>query len=221
MNNPPPKITSFGFTKGAKPAADLTLDARHLPNPATQPNLKLLTGKNPQVKTWLLQHPQTHQYIQQALQQIRDTNPQYVAVGCSAGQHRAVLIADQLAQKLGTTATHRELNKKQNTTQRGYGHTHQQARKRLIHNHKDGTPCQYCGQPMYRDKHKNWDGHTLEADHEHRQKDATNKRRNLPTRLLHKTCNALDGARAQWGLPHTPPQPPKPKPRPNRFQWKQ
>ncbi len=93
--------------------------------------------------------------------------------------------------------------KKQNTTQRGYGYTHQQARKRLIHNHKDGTPCQYCGQPMYRDKHKNWDGYTLEADHEIRQKDTTNKRRNLPTRLLHKTCNSLDGARAQWGLPHT------------------
>lgn len=111
--------------------------------------------------------------------------------------------------------------KKQTNTQRGYGYPHQQARKRLIHNHKDGTPCQYCGQPMYRDKHKNWDGYTLEADHEIRQKDATNKRRNLPTRLLHKTCNSLDGARAQWGLPHTPPQPPKPKPKHKRFQWKQ
>ena len=111
--------------------------------------------------------------------------------------------------------------KKQNTTQRGYGYTHQQARKRLIHNHKDGTPCQYCGQPMYRDKHKNWDGYTLEADHEIRQKDTANKRRNLPTRLLHKTCNSLDGARAQWGLPRTPPQPPKPKPKHKRFQWKQ
>lgn len=99
------------------------------------------------------------------------------------------------------------------TTQRGYGWIHMQQRKRLLHNHKDGTPCEYCGKPMFKDKTKNHDGFPLEADHgKTRQKDATNKRTNLATRLLHKTCNARDGAHAQHGTK------PKPPPTPT-FTW--
>lgn len=75
------------------------------------------------------------------------------------------------------------------TTQRGYGHAHQQNKKALIYNHDDGTECAWCGEPMYKEPAKNWDGHALEGDHNH--DDGTGKpdKDILPKRLLHKLCN--------------------------------
>lgn len=69
------------------------------------------------------------------------------------------------------------------TTQRGYGYNHQTRRDQLLYNHVDGTPCDICGQPMYRDKERNPDHATLEADH--REGDKTQ----LAYRLLHRRCN--------------------------------
>ncbi|HAF72540.1 MAG TPA: AAA family ATPase, partial [Corynebacterium variabile] len=51
------------------------------------------------------------------------------------------------------------------TSDRGYGWDHQQQRERLLKAHVDGTPCDWCGEPMYRDKAKNFDGAALEAAH--------------------------------------------------------
>ncbi|MCF8713011.1 AAA family ATPase, partial [Corynebacterium sp. MC-09] len=65
------------------------------------------------------------------------------------------------------------------STQRGYGYNHQTRRDQLLYNHVDGTPCDICGQPMYRDKERNPDHATLEADH--REGDKTH----LAYRLLH------------------------------------
>lgn len=71
--------------------------------------------------------------------------------------------------------------------QRGYGTPHDHARRRLMVKHKDGTPCWWCGKPMYRDKNRNFDGLPLCADHE----DANGARDGKPaTRLLHFTCNS-------------------------------
>ena len=70
-----------------------------------------------------------------------------------------------------------------NATDRGYDRKHQIQRERLKYNHVDGTPCDICGQPMYRDKERNPDHATLEADH--REGDKTQ----LAYRLLHRHCN--------------------------------
>lgn len=75
------------------------------------------------------------------------------------------------------------------TTDRGYGHQHQVNREALLYRHKDGTPCDWCGRPMYRDKSKNFDGAALEADHI----DADKNHR--ARRLLHKRCNGQKGNR--------------------------
>lgn len=75
------------------------------------------------------------------------------------------------------------------TTARGYGHQHQVNREALLYQHQDGTPCDWCGQPMYRDKVKNFDGAALEADHI----DADKNQR--ARRLLHKRCNGQKGNR--------------------------
>lgn len=97
------------------------------------------------------------------------------------------------------------------TTERGLGHRHQTQRRSLLYNHKDGTPCWWCGKPMYRDKTKNCDGQVLEADHTiPRSKAGPN---NLADRLLHTTCNRQRGA---GDRDHLRPalQPPKTKPSP-------
>lgn len=71
-------------------------------------------------------------------------------------------------------------------TQQGLGWRHQQVRARLIFHHTDGTPCWWCGRPMFREKELNWDSRPLAADHtkarHHGGLDAD--------RLLHFTCNS-------------------------------
>ena len=84
------------------------------------------------------------------------------------------------------------------TTNRGYGATHVRQRKRLLYQLKDGTPCEVCGRPLYKDADKNFDGAPLEADHGPgsalKFKRGAEKRTTLATRLLHRYCNRSGGA---------------------------
>lgn len=79
------------------------------------------------------------------------------------------------------------------TTARGLGWQHQQIRRRLIANHRDGTPCWWCGKPMYREPARNFDTAALEADHSL----ARSQGGQHADRLLHMTCNRQrqDGSR--------------------------
>lgn len=92
------------------------------------------------------------------------------------------------------------------TTQRGYGTNHQTNRRNLLYNLTPGTECEICGEPMYADPERNFDGAMLEADHE--QGDKTR----LANRLLHRTCNRQianhwvkhgDGWNTKHGTPET------------------
>lgn len=69
---------------------------------------------------------------------------------------------------------------------RGYGNQHKLRRQILMNQHKEGTPCWWCGSPMYRDKTKNWDGKPLAADHSTRAASAGGE----ADRLLCFTCNS-------------------------------
>lgn len=87
------------------------------------------------------------------------------------------------------------MNITKTTTQRGYGYKQQQIpRKNLIHNLVDGTECEYCARPMYRNPDKNFDGAALEADHIDRDKTKP------PKRLIHRKCNrTLNGnGKGKW-----------------------
>lgn len=64
-----------------------------------------------------------------------------------------------------------------------YGRDHQRARARLRHNLVDGTLCEYCGRPMFRNAEDNFDGRVVEADHIN----ADTSR--PPGRLIHHKCN--------------------------------
>lgn len=104
------------------------------------------------------------------------------------------------------------------TTQRGYGHTHQKQRRKLLAQHKDGAPCPECGKPMYKTAAKNFDGAALEADHGPGSalKYADNKQATKATRLLHRTCNRSGGA---WDKPRPARPVPKGQTKPGGFIW--
>ena len=69
---------------------------------------------------------------------------------------------------------------------RGYDHRHRRNRDRLLYNLTDGTPCPFCGKPMYKDAHKNFDNAPLEADHT---KSLKHHGPSQADRLLHRHCN--------------------------------
>ncbi len=73
--------------------------------------------------------------------------------------------------------------RRKSTTQRGLGHDHQKQRERLLARLVDGTPCEWCNQPMTRE---------MELDADHRLARSRGGRR--ADRLLHASCNRSRGA---------------------------
>lgn len=76
------------------------------------------------------------------------------------------------------------------TTQRGYGSQHVQRRNLLLYQLIDGSPCWWCGKPLYKDKNKNFDKKPLHADHS---APVSKNSSSLADRLLHHTCNSERG----------------------------
>lgn len=98
---------SFGFKHGIPKDADFVFDARFLPNPHWEPDLKPLTGLDQPVKDYLAAQPVVAKYIWQInnfistwLPQLERNNRSYltIAIGCTGGQHRSVYIAEHLAE---------------------------------------------------------------------------------------------------------------------------
>lgn len=101
-------IFSFGHKYGTPPPSDLQIDARMLPNPYSDRNLRPLTGLDEPVQKWFERFPQvrdlvvaTAQLAQAGLEnEIRRTNGgvEYrIGIGCTGGHHRSVYVAEQLA----------------------------------------------------------------------------------------------------------------------------
>lgn len=55
----------------------------------------------------------------------------------------------------------------------------------------DGTECEYCAEPMFKDSEKNFDRAPLEADH------SEGNKRKLADRLIHRECNRTINMRWQ------------------------
>jgi RNase adapter protein RapZ len=115
---------SFGFKYGLPFEADLVADVRFLPNPFFVEELKALTGCSPQVQHWVLQGAVAREFVADYSALLLKLLPRYleegkryltVAVGCTGGKHRSVVIAEQLAIKLrehdyDCAVFHRDLN---------------------------------------------------------------------------------------------------------------
>lgn len=114
---------SFGFKNGIPLDADFVFDARCLPNPHWQPNLRPKTGKDPEVIEFLEQSSDVQNYLiqlagflSQWIPRFQAENRSYltVAIGCTGGQHRSVYLVEHLAQRFlvqscDVLVRHREL----------------------------------------------------------------------------------------------------------------
>jgi len=102
-------VTSFGFRHGVPPDSDLVFDVRFLPNPNYIPRFKNQTGKNPAVARYIRSFPQTVEFIGRISDLLVYLLPHYIqegksyltiAFGCTGGQHRSVMMADEIHQRL-------------------------------------------------------------------------------------------------------------------------
>lgn len=102
-------VTSFGYRNGVPADSDLVFDVRFLPNPNYIPRFKHLTGKNPAVARYIRSFPQTQEFIQRISDLLVYLLPHYIregksyltiAFGCTGGQHRSVMMADQIRNNL-------------------------------------------------------------------------------------------------------------------------
>lgn len=82
---------------------------------------------------------------------------------------------------------------------RGYNHVHTARANTLRRNHIDGTPCWWCGEPMYRDRTRNPD-YDPDAVRSDGNPDTTSGVLHADhvegphaTRLLHGKCNSARG----------------------------
>lgn len=118
-------VLSFGFKYGLPPDADFVLDARFLPNPFWVPELRELTGRDPDVSRYVLGQRGAGTFVETYARLVNATAPGFeregkryltVAVGCTGGKHRSVAIAEELARRLRDLrvvahASHRDLGR--------------------------------------------------------------------------------------------------------------
>ncbi|MFC6644875.1 RNase adapter RapZ [Granulicella cerasi] len=116
-------VMSFGFKNGVPSDADLVFDVRFLPNPHFVPEFRKLTGKHPKVAKYVRGFPQTQEFLDKATEMLTFLLPHYIkegksyltiGIGCTGGQHRSVLITEELKKRLGAAgyrakASHRDM----------------------------------------------------------------------------------------------------------------
>jgi len=99
-------FTSFGHKHGPPRDADLAFDVRFLPNPHYEPDLRPLTGFDRRIIEYVGRDGRLKQFYDRVLPLLEYLLPQYVnegkshlvvAVGCTGGRHRSVVIAEDLA----------------------------------------------------------------------------------------------------------------------------
>jgi UPF0042 nucleotide-binding protein len=118
---------SFGFKNGVPLDADMVFDVRFLPNPHFVPEFRKKTGKDPAVAEYVRSFPQTLEFLGKVTDLMLYLLPHYVhegksyltvAFGCTGGQHRSVMMAEDMAERLRSAgyqvkAIHRDIPRDQ------------------------------------------------------------------------------------------------------------
>jgi UPF0042 nucleotide-binding protein len=118
-------VMSFGFKHGIPVDADMVVDARFLPNPYWDENLRDLTGQDPRVAEAVFAGEGATEFLDHVAALVRTTRDGYlregkrfvtVAVGCTGGKHRSVALSEALAGMLDSPhvvvgVEHRDLGK--------------------------------------------------------------------------------------------------------------
>jgi UPF0042 nucleotide-binding protein len=103
-------IMSFGFKYGLPPDADAVADMRFLPNPYWQDDLRALTGEDPAVREFVLTQQGAGEFLdayEHAMipvisgYQRENKRHSVIAIGCTGGKHRSVVMTGELADRLG------------------------------------------------------------------------------------------------------------------------
>ncbi|MEX6428378.1 MULTISPECIES: RNase adapter RapZ [Ferrimicrobium] len=103
------QVTSFGYKHGIPLDADLVFDARFLPNPYWYSQLRAKTGLDDEVREFVLAQPDTTPFLERLWPLVEFLLPKFVtegksylnvAVGCTGGRHRSVVVAEVLARRI-------------------------------------------------------------------------------------------------------------------------
>jgi RNase adapter protein RapZ len=106
---------SFGFKHGVPDDADLMFDVRFLPNPHFVPEFRPLTGRDPKVAKYIRSFPQSREFITRISELLIYLLPHYIregksyltiSFGCTGGQHRSVMIAEDVSKRLRKAGYH-------------------------------------------------------------------------------------------------------------------
>ena len=119
-------LQSFGFKYGLPPDADVVADMRFLPNPFWDERLRPFTGEDAEVRDYVLEQQGAREFLDAYSQALRPVLEGYqrenkshsvVAVGCTGGKHRSVVMVRELAERLATVPgvavriSHRDLGR--------------------------------------------------------------------------------------------------------------
>ena len=95
-------IISFGFKYGAPPEADLLIDVRFLTNPYFIPKLKSMNGESKEINDFVMNDDNARMFLNRYADLLDWLIPLYekegkaylnIAIGCTGGQHRSVVVA--------------------------------------------------------------------------------------------------------------------------------
>ncbi len=102
-------VLSFGYKYGIPMDADLVMDVRFLPNPFWIPELKDLTGRDADVRNYVLTQEGAEEFLDRYHELLRLIGAGYrregkryltLAIGCTGGKHRSVTISEELSRRL-------------------------------------------------------------------------------------------------------------------------
>jgi UPF0042 nucleotide-binding protein len=97
---------SFAYRRGVPADADFVFDARVLPNPHWNAELRPLSGRDAPVREFLDAQDDVARYVEQVsgfldawLPRLRTDTRSYITIafGCTGGRHRSVYLAERLA----------------------------------------------------------------------------------------------------------------------------
>jgi len=118
-------LISFGYRFGLPPDADIVLDVRFLPNPYFVEKLRDHDGNEKAVEEYVMRWNDTGEFLKRLFDMMAFLVPLYekegksylnVAVGCTGGKHRSVVVLNQLAEYFKgrnyvTNVSHRDVDK--------------------------------------------------------------------------------------------------------------
>jgi UPF0042 nucleotide-binding protein len=125
-------VVSFAYRNGLPPEADIVIDVRFLTNPHYEPQLRGLSGLDQEVVGFVEADPGFASFFKSLTDMLQPLFPRFsqegksyltIAVGCTGGQHRSVVVAERLASWIRETGERVSVAHRELTVDRGVGRT--------------------------------------------------------------------------------------------------